>query len=127
MNAKTSIWVWNGIIPHRLHGQELALALLLYEKPLSATQLSTALQEKGIKIERRQLSKLLAHLEQWGVVSIQNGRYTCTCKKLADFPVDYSESQLLDLVGMTQSTINGQSFYSAAPPMSVSSRGCSGV
>ena len=46
------------------------------------------------------------------------------CEKLD--AARYSESQLLDLVGMTQSTVNGTAFYTTTPPPSVSSRGPSG-
>ena len=59
-----------------------------------------------------------------GIVSVSDGVYRCTCAKLD--AARYSESQLLDLVGMTQSTVNGTAFYTAAPPASVSSRGPSG-
>ena len=55
------------------------------------------------------------------------GAYSCSTKKLKNCPVAYSEDQLIDLIGMTQGTVNGKAFYSATPPMSVSSRGNSGV
>ena len=40
--------------------------------------------------------------------------------------IDKQIDVMLDLVGMTQSTVNGTAFYTTAPPPSVSSRGPSG-
>ena len=57
-------------------------------------------------------------------MSLCDGVYRCTSSKLDAAP--YTENQLLDLVGMTQGTVNGTAFYTAAPPASVSSRGPSG-
>ena len=59
-----------------------------------------------------------------GIVSVSDGVYRCTVSKLDAAP--YTENQLLDLVGMTQGTVNGTAFYTSAPPASVSSRGPSG-
>lgn len=129
MKKNSGIWLWKGIVPHYLHGQELALALLLREKPLTATQLCAALTDKGMKADRKSLGRTLASLERLGIVSLEKGAYFCTNKKLAEYPANYTEDQLLDIVGMTQNTIHGQSFFSGTgtPPMSVSSRGSSGV
>ncbi len=129
MKKNPGVWLWKGIVPHYLHGQELALALLLREKPLSAGQLCMALTDKGMKVDRKSLGKILASLERLGVVKAENGAYLCTHPKLVDHQADYTEAQLLDIVGMTQNTIRGQSFFSGTgtPPMSVSSRGSSGV
>ena len=71
MKCIKGIWLRCGLLPYYLRGQQLALALLLRDKPRT-------------------------------------------------------ENQLLDLVGMTQGTVNGTAFYTAAPPASVSSRGPSG-
>ena len=38
MKKNQSLWIWKGLVPHCLRGQELALALLLREKPLTAAQ-----------------------------------------------------------------------------------------
>ena len=129
MKKNSGIWLWKGIVPHYLHGQELALALLLREKPLTAVQLCAALTDKGMKADRKSLGRTLASLERLGIVSLEKGAYFCTNKKLAECPANYTEDQLLDIVGMTQNTIHGQSFFSGTgtPPMSVSSRGSSGV
>ena len=62
--------------------------------------------------------------DRLGIVSVSDNVYRCTCEKLDT--ARYSESQLLDLVGMTQSTVNGTAFYTTTPPPSVSSRGPSG-
>ena len=62
-----------------------------------------------------------------GIVSNENGIYSCQCAALDGFQENYNESQLIDLIGLTQNTVNGQSFYSSVPPMSVSSRGPSGA
>ena len=107
--------------------KELALALLVREKPLSAQQLSAALTEKGIRLDRKQLGKILAKLERAGAVKTVNGNYICQNTKLLNYSTKYSESQLLDIVGLTQHTVNGQAVFSGTPPMSISSRGSSGV
>lgn len=129
MKKNSGVWLWKGIVPHYLHGQELALALLLREKPLTAAQLCAALTDKGMKADRKSLGRTLASLERLGIVSLEKGAYFCANKKLAEYPANYTEDQLLDIVGMTQNTIHGQSFFSGTgtPPMSVSSRGSSGV
>ena len=106
MKCAKGIWLRCGLLPYRLRGQQLALALLLRDKPRTAAQLAAALTEKR------------------GILSVSDGVYRCTSPKLDATP--YTENQLLDLVGMTQSTVNGTAFYTAAPPASVSSRGPSG-
>ena len=50
---------------------------------------------------------MLASLERMGVVTLTDGAYSCSTKKLKNCPVAYSEDQLIDLVGMTQGTVNG--------------------
>jgi hypothetical protein len=115
MKKASSIWVRRGVLIHRLHGQGLALALLLKQKPMSAPQICSSLLEKEIHVDRKKIGKLLADLEWWGIVSLDG------------FQENYNESQLIDLIGLTQNTVNGQSFYSSVPPMSVSSRGPSGA
>ena len=121
---KKGIWIRNKIVPYYLKGAKLALAMLLTEKTLSASQITTAISEKGIKCDRKELGKMLASLERMGVVTLTDG---CNSKKLKNCQIPYSEDQLIDLIGMTQGTVNGKAFYSATPPMSVSSRGNSGV
>ena len=121
------IWLRNGWRLHHLNAAELALALLVREKPLSAQQLSAALTEKGIRLDRKQLGKILAKLERAGAVKTVNGNYICQNAKLLNYSTKYSESQLLDIVGLTQHTVNGQAVFSGTPPMSISSRGSSGV
>ena len=46
------IWLRNGWRLHHLNAAELALALLVREKPLTAQQLSAALTEKGTRLDR---------------------------------------------------------------------------
>ena len=58
------IWLRNGWRLHHLNAAELALALLVREKPLTAQQLSAALTEKGTRLDRKQLGKILAKLER---------------------------------------------------------------
>ena len=127
MKKASNIWVRRGLSLHRLHGQELALALLLKQKPMSAPQICSSLLEKEIRFDRKKIGKLLADLEWWGVVSNDSGVYSCQCAVLDNCQERYNESQLIDLIGLTQNTVNGQSFYSSMPPMSVSSRGPSGA
>ena len=75
----------------------------------------------------RKIVDMLASLERMGVITLLDGIYSCNSKKLKNCQIPYSEDQLIDLIGMTQGTVNGKAFYSATPPMSVSSRGNSGV
>lgn len=125
--TQNGIWLKKGLVPYHLSASELALALLVREKPLSAQQLSAALTEKGIRLDRKQLGKILAKLERAGAVKTVNGNYICQNTKLLNYSTKYSESQLLDIVGLTQHTVNGQAVFSGTPPMSISSRGSSGV
>lgn len=125
--TQNGIWLKEGLVPYHLNASELALALLVREKPLSAQQLSAALTEKGIRLDRKQLGKILAKLERAGAVKTVNGNYICQNTKLMNYSTKYSESQLLDIVGLTQHTVNGQAVFSGTPPMSISSRGSSGV
>lgn len=124
MKCIKSIWLRCGLLPYYLRGQQLALALLLRDKPRTAAQLAAALTEKGYPCDPHTLEKSLARLAKRGIVSVSDGVYRCTVSKLDVAP--YTENQLLDLVGMTQSTVNGTAFYTAAPPASVISRGPSG-
>ena len=117
---QNGIWLKKGFALHHLNVSELALALLVREMPLSAQQLSAALAEKGVRLERKKL-------ERAGAIETADGKYICQNKKLLCYPTEYSESQLLDIVGMTQNTVNGQAVFSGTPPMSISSRGSSGV
>ena len=122
MKCTKGIWLRCGLLPYRLRGQQLAL--LLRDKPRTAAQLAAALTEKGYPCDSQMLEKSLARLAKRGILSVSDGVYRCTSPKLDAAP--YTENQLLDLVGMTQSTVNGTAFYTAAPPASVSSRGPSG-
>lgn len=124
MKHPKGIWLRRGLLPYYLTGHRLALALLLRDKPSTAAQLAAALTEKGYRTDPQTLEKSLARLTRLGIVSVSDGVYRCTCEKLD--AAHYSESQLLDLVGMTQSTVNGTAFYTTTPPPSVSSRGPSG-
>ena len=124
MKHPKGIWLRRGLLPYYLTGHRLALALLLRDKPSTAAQLAAALTEKGYRPAPQTLEKSLARLLRLGIVSVSNSVYRCTCEKLA--AARYSESPLLDLVGMTQSTVNGAAFYTTTPPPSVSSRGPSG-
>lgn len=124
---QNGIWLKKGLVLYHLNASELALALLVREKPLSVQQLSAALTEKGIRLDRKQLGKILAKLERAGAVKTVNGNYICQNTKLLNYSTKYSESQLLDIVGLTQHTVNGQAVFSGTPPMSISSRGSSGV
>lgn len=124
---QNGIWLKKGLILYHLNASELALALLAREKPLSAQQLSAVLTEKGIRLDRKQLGRILAKLERAGAVKMVNENYICQNTKLLNYSTKYSESQLLDIVGLTQHTVNGQAVFSGTPPMSISSRGSSGV
>ena len=124
---QNGIWLKKGLVPYHLNASELALALLVRETPLTAQQLSAALTEKGTRLDRKQLGKILAKLERAGAVETAAGKYICQNETILRYPMEYSESQLLDIIGMTQNTVNGQAVFSGVPPMSISSRGSSGV
>ena len=121
------IWLRKGLALYHLAPSELALALLVREKPLTAQQLSAALTEKGTRLDRKQLGKILAKLERAGAVETAAGKNICQNETILHYPTTYSESQLLDIIGMTQNTVNGQAVFSGVPPVSISSRGSSGV
>lgn len=122
-SARRSLWVWNNIVPYRLAGRELALALLIHEQPLTLPQLCSRLTDAGYKAEHRNLIRSLARLTSRGVISENSGVYTCKADIFPDFAAEYTQSQLLDLIGLTQSTVGGRAFYTAAPPISSSSNG----
>ena len=124
---ENGIWLKKGLVPYHLNASELALALLVRETPLTVQQLSAALTEKGTRLDRKQLGKILAKLERSGAVETAAGKYICQNETILRYPMTYSESQLLDIIGMTQNTVNGQAVFSGVPPMSISSRGSSGV
>ena len=71
---KKGIWIRNKIVPYYLKGAKLALAMLLTEKTLSASQIATAISEKGIKCDRKELGKMLASLERMGVITLLEDR-----------------------------------------------------
>lgn len=124
---KKGIWIRNKIMPYYLKGPKLALAMLLKENPLSAAQISAALSKKELPCDPKELGKLLASLERIGVITSLDGTYSCSLKQLENSPISYSKDELIDLIGMTQGTVNGKAFYSTTPPMSVSSHGNSSV
>ena len=105
------IWLRKGLALYHLAPSELALALLVREKPLTAQQLSAALTEKGTRLDRKQLGKILAKLERAGAVETAAGKYICQNETILHYPTTYSESQLLDIIGMTQNTVNGQAVF----------------
>ena len=113
-----------GLLPYYLRGQQLALALLLRDKPRTAAQLAAALTEKTIPVTRRRWKNRWPALQS--AASCQSPTVSTAAQSLQAGRRPYTENQLLDLVGMTQSTVNGTAFYTAAPPASVSSRGSSG-
>ncbi len=55
MKKASNIWVRRGLLLHRLHGQELALALLLKQKPMSAPQIYSSLWKKKYALTARRL------------------------------------------------------------------------
>ena len=127
LKSTGGVWVRKGVMPYYLKGRKLALALLLKEKPMSRAQLLDAIACKGTNCNPKELEKMLASLSSLGVISVADGIYTGNSDILNNCKAQYTESQLLDLIGMTQRTVNGQAFYSATPPMSVNSQGSSGT
>ena len=63
---KKGIWIRNKIVPYYLKGAKLALAMLLTEKTLSASQIVTVISEKGIKCDRKELGKCWQVWSGWG-------------------------------------------------------------
>lgn len=94
---------------------------------MSRAQLIEAITNKSVGCNQKEIDKMLEGLVNLGVSTLTDGIYTADSDKLSDCKVRYTEDQLLDLVGMTQGTVSGQAFYSAAPPMSVNSRGSRGT
>ena len=73
MKCAKGIWLRCGLLPYRLRGQQLALALLLRDKPRTAAQLAAALTEKGYPCDSQMLEKSLARLTKRGILSISDG------------------------------------------------------
>lgn len=119
--SRKGVWLRSGIVPWKLTGSDLALALLIYQQPRTLPQLCAQLSANVPTMDRKELLKRLARLTSRGVLTESGGVYACNCKKLARFNSMYTESQLLDLVGLTQNTAGGRAFYTSAPPMSASS------
>ena len=57
MKCAKGIWLRCGLLPYCLRGQQLALALLLRDKPHTAAQLAAALTEKGYPCDSQMLDK----------------------------------------------------------------------
>ena len=70
MKCIKGIWLRCGLLPYYLRGQQLALALLLRDKPRTAAQLAAALTEKGYPSDPQTLEKSLARLAKRGIVSV---------------------------------------------------------
>ena len=113
-------------LPWRLSGAGLALALLLRDHPMSGPELRKACEAERLRLDARQTARLLAVLVRRGVVRVEAGRYACRHPALADLSCTLNDRQLLELVGLTQFTVDGRMFYSSVPPMSVSSAGAPG-
>lgn len=113
-------------LPWRLKGAGLALALLLRDHPMSGSDLRKACEEQGLRLDARQTAALLARLIRRGVVGLEDGRYVCRHKALKGLECPLTEEQLLELVGLTQYTVEGRMFYSQVPPGGVSSMGAPG-
>lgn len=77
------IWLRKGLALYHLAPSELALALLVREKPLTAQQLSAALTEKGTRLDRKQLGKILAKLERAGAVETAAGNTSARMKRFS--------------------------------------------
>ena len=94
---------------------------------MSRAQLLKEIAEKETNFNQKEIDKMLASLSILGVVSVTDGVYACNTDKLKGCTTQYTEDQLLELIGMTQGAVNGKAFYSSTPPMSVNSRGSSGT
>ena len=57
MKKASNIWVRRGLLLHRLHGQELALALLLKQKPSCLLHNLLVPFEKEIRFDRKKIGK----------------------------------------------------------------------
>ena len=80
MKCAKGIWLRCGLLPYRLRGQQLALALLLRDKPRTAAQLAAALTEKGYSCDSQMLEKSLARLTKRGILSISDGDFSSICE-----------------------------------------------
>lgn len=113
-------------LPWRLSGAGLALALLLRDHPMSGAELRRACEAEGLRLDVKETARLLTVLVRRGVVRAEGGKYLCRHPALTGLCCTLSDRQLLELVGLTQFTVDGRMFYSAVPPMSVSSTGAPG-
>ena len=113
-------------LPWRLSGAGLALALLLRDHPMSGAELRRACEAEGLRLDVKETARLLSVLVRRGVVRAERGKYLCRHPALTGLRCTLSDRQLLELVGLTQFTVDGRMFYSAVPPMSVSSTGAPG-
>lgn len=118
---RRGLWVWNGLLPRRLQGGGLAVALLLRQKPMTFAALYALCRQQETPMDAARLQKLLARLVRWGVLRKEGETYTARCGALDRCEGLYTTAQLLDLVGLSQATAGGRAFYTSVPPMSTSS------
>ena len=71
MKCIKGIWLRCGLLPYYLRGQQLALALLLRDKPRTAAQLAAALTERA-SCDPQDAGKSLARLAKRGIVSVSD-------------------------------------------------------
>lgn len=117
------LWLWGRVLPWKLHGTALALAMLLRERPMTSQQLTSACAERGIPLPAGKLTKTLRMLQRRRVITQKSGVYTVQDGILDRYDGVFTENQLTDFLAATQNTVGGKMVYTAQPPMSVSSRG----
>lgn len=108
-------------LPWILKGTELFMSLLLHDHPMSSHELLKMCEKEGLTLDTKGAAHTLSNLKKKGVITFEDGRYFCRLKALQKVGCQLSERQILDLIGLTQSTVNGKAFYTSIPPMSVSS------
>ena len=120
MKKASNIWVRRGLLLHRLHGQELALALLLKQNRCLLHKFARPFWKKKYALTAKKIEnfwktlngKLRLSSEDFlngGELSLTIVVYIAAqCAVLDNCQERYNENQLIDLIGLTQNTVNAQ-------------------
>ena len=78
---------------------------------MSGAELRRACEAEGLRLDVKETARLLAVLVRRGVVRAEGGKYLCRHPALTGLRCTLSDRQLLELVGLTQFTVDGRMFY----------------
>lgn len=113
MKCIKGIWLRCGLLPYYLRGQQLALALLLGISRAPPPSSRRRSPKRAISVTRRRWKNCWPASQSAASCRFPTGVYRCTVSKLDAAP--YTENQLLDLIGMTQGTVNGTALLHRCP------------